>query len=265
MSSFTLALIAVLWPPLVVWVTLKFFPNALTRFVEKEIDRRSDTKLERIKAELQGKYSTLKTSVDVLSTTNSGMHPHIIDAVSALWANMLSMREKFGTMLAFDTIVLPEEAQAAFGGAKHANLLEYVRPFAGDLHTNPLMVEFNGNDLDRHRLFTGDRLWLIFYIFRAFLLRNGLLISQSFGTRTYVDWRKDGGIAQLLGSVLSADEVTKYRQMDAGGLSAAASRMEAEFLHEATRVMSGSKAMSDNLSDMHAIMLLQNAAIGKGS
>ena len=133
------------------------------------------------------------------------------------------------------------------------------------MHTNPLFTEFNGNEMDRHRLFSGDRLWLIFHIFRAVHLRYGYILSQSFERQQFVDWSKDNGIAQLLGSVLVQSDITKMRAMELGGLAAATSRLEADFLHEATRVMSGSKAMADSLSDMHSILLLQNAKVGKGA
>jgi hypothetical protein len=96
-------------------------------------------------------------------------------------------------------------------------------------------------------------------------MRNGLLISQSWERRTFVDWRKDSGVSQLLGALLTSDEVAQLKAKNAGGLAAALARIEAAFLHEATRVMSGSKAMADSLSDMQAILLLQNATIGKRS
>jgi hypothetical protein len=193
------------------------------------------------------------------------MRPHIVESVTALWAQMLLMRTKFAMLVAFDGIFLADEAQQAFSGQGLPNLLEYVRPFAGELHTNPLMREFNEASLDQHRLFIGDRLWLLFYIYRAFLMRNGLLISQSWERRTFVDWRKDSGVSQLLGALLTSDEVAQLKAKNAGGLAAALARIEAAFLHEATRVMSGSKAMADSLSDMQAILLLQNATIGKRS
>lgn len=263
MWTYIVAAIAIVWPPVAAWLGMKLFPGALTKFIDKEIERRSDIKLERVKADLQGSYSTLKTSVDVLASTNSGMHPHIIGAVTALWAQMMRMRDKFATMVAFDAISLAEEAEEAFAGRQYLNLLEYVRPLAGEMHQNPLCSEFNSNAMDEHRLFTGDRLWLFFGIFRALYLRNALLLSQSFERGHFVDWRHDNGVKQLLRAVLTEEETNAIRAMNAGGVAAAIARVEIGFLHEATRVMSGSKAMADSLSDMQSIMLLQNATIGR--
>lgn len=259
----SLALLALAWPFVVAWLVFKLFPATLTKFLGKEIDRRSDAKLERLKAELQGSYSTLKTSVDVLAANNSDMRPHIIDAVSALWVNLLDMRTKFGGIVAFDSITLAEEAKEAFSKGKHENILNYVRSFEGDISSNELFVSYENENLDRFRLFCGDRVWLIFYIYRAVIMRNAFLISLSFKDKSYNDWRKDDGIRQLLSSLLPENDLQKIRQSSFGGLANALSRLETDFLHEAARVMSGSKAMAESLSDMQAMMLLQNAKIAQ--
>lgn len=257
------ALFAFAWPLVVAWLAFKFFPASLTKFVEKEIDRRSDAKLERLKAELQGSYSTLKTSVDVLATSNSDMRPHIIEAVTALWATMTDMRNKFGGVITFDTVVLADEAEAAFSGKDNQQTLGFVKAFDGDMLENKLVFEFEKQDLDKCRLFCGDRLWLIFYIYRAVIMRSAFLISLSFKNQKYDDWRKDGGIRQLLSGLIGVDETEKLRQSTSGGLTNALGRLETDFLHEAARIMSGSKAMADSLADMQAMMMLQNAKIAE--
>lgn len=79
-------ILAVIWPPVAAWLVLKLIPSSIEKYVDKEIERRSDIKLEKVKADLQGSYSTLKTSVDLLTSSNSGIQPHIIGAVSELWS-----------------------------------------------------------------------------------------------------------------------------------------------------------------------------------
>ena len=259
-----LTVLAIAWPLLAAWLVLKFLPGSLTKFVGKEIDRRSDAKLEALKAELQGAYSTLKTSADIVSASSSGMRPHIIEAISALWSHMVEIRDAFGGVMGFDATITADEAQDMFSGkATNVRPLGFVQAFDGDVHTNFLMKKFNATSLDGHRLFCGDRLWLLFYIYRAVTLRSAFLISVSFEERRHRDWRKDGGISQLLASVLPEKDIAKFWEMTFGGLAAALSRLEGEFLHEAARVMSGSKALAESLSDMQALMLLHNAQIIK--
>jgi hypothetical protein len=243
---------------------MKLLPRAITKFVDKEIERRSDIKLEKMKGEIQGSYSTLQSSVDLLAGSNSGLHPHIIDAVSTMWGLVVSMKHSFSGMVTFDTLLLANEASEAFKDEnKHANLIAYVdkhRNEFDNLAANGAVLEPN---LDEHRLFCGDRLWLIFFIIRAVYLRASLLIARSFQKGHYDDWREDDGIRQLLSAVLPEAFVDEVRARQTGGLQAAIDQLEAQFLHEATRVMSGSKAMADSLADVQSVMLLESAKIAQ--
>lgn len=262
MPNTLIALVAFLWPLAAAWIIFRLFPTTISKFVEKEIERRSDSKLERIKAELQGSYSTLRSSVDVLLASNSGVRPHIIDSVATLWSNIVAMREHCGGLLVFDSLFLPEEAQHAFSNRQdpqEQRILAFVSRHEDELSITD--SPFFGADLERHRLFSGDRAWLIFYAIRAVLGRAALLVSRSFKDGKFHDWRDDDPMHQLMGLVVPSEAIAEARMPSIGGLSKVLTRMEAEFLHEATRVMSGSKAMADSLADVQRIMLLQNAEI----
>lgn len=251
--------LALAWPPIVFWIAVKLFPGAIVKYVDKEIERRSDAKLEHLKAELQGAYAGVKSSVEVLTATNSGMRPHIIEAVTALWSEMTAMRGRLGGIVAFDAVILAHEAQEMFERRHNAKALHYVAEFEDAARMDALVIEFNGVALENHRLFCGDRLWLLFYIYRAVILRSTLLVNWSYEQRTYRDWRTDSGVKQQLRAVLSDADAAKFESENIGGLSSALSRIEAEFLHEAARVMSGSKAMADSLSDVQAMIALRSA------
>jgi hypothetical protein len=262
MSDVALPVAVILAQAVTGFILLKLLPSAITKFVDKEIERRSDTKLEKIKGEIQGSYSTLKSSVDMLTASNSGLHPHIIETVTALWSLIVTMKRNFSGMVAFDSIVLASEASEAFQDeAAHTNLIAFVekhRDEFKELAANGAILE---PDLDKHRLFSGNRLWLIFYIIRAVYMRSSLLVARSFQTKDYVDWRKDDGIRQLLSAVLPETLVADVRARSLGGMSVAIDQLEARFLHEATRVMSGSRAVADSLADMQSILLLENAKL----
>lgn len=263
MQQTLLALATFAWPPVAAWLVVKLVPDSLAKFVGKEIDRRSDAKLEKVKAEIQGAYSTLKASVDVVSTSNSGMRPHIITAVSALWLHMVTIKGELGNLLSFDSVFLAEEASGMFSGTEDARPLSWLDKFSETSGFENVVTSLNNNLLDEHRLFCGDRLWLLFYIYRAVLFRSAFLIQKSFEQNLFSDWREDKGVAQLLKSVLPDEKVTKVKAARFGGLATALAEIENDFLHEAARVMSGSKAIADSLSDLQATMLLQNAIIEK--
>ena len=259
----TILLITILVAPAIFgFVFMKLLPGAITKYVDKEIERQSDIKLEKVKGQIEGSYSTLKTSMEMLTASNTGLHPHIIDSVSALWKLIVQMRHDFSGMVTFDSLFLANEAAEAFQDEDgHQNLIAFVEKHRNEfdnLAANGAVLEPN---LDRHRLFCGDRLWLIFFIVRAVYIRSSLLIARSFQKHDFDDWRKDDGIRQLLSGVLPTAFIDDVRAREIGGISIAISQLEAEFLHEAARVMSGSKAMADSLTNMQSVLQLQNAQI----
>lgn len=249
-------------PAIFGFVFLKLLPGAITKYVDKEIERRSDIKLEKLKGQIEGSYSTLKTSMEMLTASNTGLHPHIIDSVSALWKLIVQMKHDFSGMITFDRLFLANEAAEAFQDeANHQNLIVFVEKHRDELANfaaNGALLEPN---LDQHRLFCGDKLWLIFFIVRVVYLRSSLLIARSFQKHDFDDWRKDDVIRQQLSAVLPIEFINDVRAREIGGLSIAISQLEAEFLHEATRVMSGSKGMADSLTNMQSVLQLQNAEI----
>lgn len=262
MSDIALLIAIVVAQAIFGFIFLKLVPTAIMKFAEKEIERRSDIELEKVKGEIQGSYATLKSSVEMLTASNTGLHPHIIDTVSALWGLIVEMKHSFGGLVAFDSVFLASEAAEAFKDAtKHKRRLEFVEKHRYEFENLAANGAVLAPNLDRHRLFCGDRLWLVFFITRAVYLRASLLIARSYQTKDFKDWREDDGIRQLLGAALTKEFIDEVRARAIGGLTAAIAQLEAEFLHEATRVMSGSKAMADSLTNMQSVMQLQNAQI----
>lgn len=241
---------------------LKLLPSAIVKFVDAEIERRSDIKLEKVKGQIEGSYSTLKTSMELLTASNTGLHPHIIASVSELWTLIVQMKRDFSGMVTFDSLFLADEAAQAFQDeSNHQNLIAFVEKHRNEFDNLAANGAVLKHDLDKHRLFCGDKLWLIFSIVRAVYMRSSLLIARSFQNHDLDDWRNDDGIRQLLEAVLQPKFIDDLQARKTGGLSNALSQLEAEFLHEATRVMSGSKAMADTLTNMQSVMQLQNAEI----
>ena len=113
------------------------------------------------------------------------------------------------------------------------------------------------------RLYVGDRLWLIFRTITAVYGRFGYLVHKSCKERQYVDWRKDKLFSTNLHNVLSEDFVTNAKSRKMGGLRTIISHLESDFLKEGARVMSGSQGFSEALSDVQAVVKLENSKIAQ--
>jgi len=75
--------------------------------------------------------------------------------------------------------------------------------------------------------------------------------------KNYKNWRTDGPYLALLRLALPDGTVQQACDRQELGLQSVLDRLEVDFLHEASRVMSGSKALSDSLADMQSAMLLE--------
>jgi len=58
-----LAIAQVVWPPVAAWLVIELPTDAFSKFVKREIERRSDAKLKAMTAELQAPYSGVNCQI----------------------------------------------------------------------------------------------------------------------------------------------------------------------------------------------------------
>ncbi len=275
---------AIVWAALAVWApaatvgVLKLFPGLATKLLvegveqrnrktltafKDELDRASSLAVEHAKGEIMGSYGTLKTSMDFLSASQSGLRSHSVDAVKALWGNMVAVREAHSALLTFEQILTEEEKQSVFSGADSRGL-HFIESYRAENTHIALSQQYGAPSYEAHRPFCGERLWLIHVIHRNVLLRSGFLTHRGLVERSRVPLLDDTGVLQLLGAVLSSKEIDEAKRLPLSGLATLLGRLEAAFLQEAVTVMSGSKAVAEALSDLQTTLLLQNDAIRRG-
>ncbi len=258
-------------PLFIVWLTVKVAPDFVGKLLFKPIEHASEARLATLKddlnkestltinkarTDLEATYSTLKTSVDVLSAGQSGMRTEVISAVKLLWAEIITLRDTYGTVVSFNELFTTSEIEAALSGTAPGQIRQWLSIMRSKEQLDKKSAEAIRKELDEARLFCGDRLWLLYYMTRSIYLRLAWLTNKSAQEEKWVDWRTDTGIPQFLAAVLSEDDMDQVKTQHQG-LTMGMGRIEALYLHEASLVMSGSKAMSESLSDMQSVMLLQ--------
>lgn len=250
------------WRALLIFVVLQLawtllirtFPRVLGSAFLKRLEHQQNLKLEQTKAELQSAYSTLKTSVDFLSTVQSELRSKVITSVEPLWAAVLAVKSEFADVVLLDSVLLPNEIDDALQTGDHNTLIQSVEKYRDETCITKKMKCVDELATEKARLFAGDRLWLIFYIIRAVHGRLALLVHWSFEKNQYVDWRDDKGVQSLLEAVLSKQVIDSAKGKKVQGLQVLVAHLEAEFLKEAVRVMSGSQGFADSLSDLQATL-----------
>jgi hypothetical protein len=250
----------------IAWTLLvRTFPDFLGSALLKGIELRNSMEIEQLKDDLtretqreierlRADYATLKSSTDYLSANQTELRSRMIAATDRMWNSMLGIRKSFGDVMFIDTIALPKELEDAFANGSWPKLLAPLYDYRDERHVTMKIMENNVDDLAKDRLFIGDRLWLIYYVFSGVHFRMGLLLHRSFATGKYNGWRDDDGIRQLLNAVLSEALVKPAFSRELSMMPNIIATLEAEFLKEGMRIMSGSKFFADSITDMQSTL-----------
>ena len=245
-----------------VWtILIRTIPSIVSKGIEQRIEHRNSKNLEEIRATLQATYSTVGTSVDFLSAVQPELRSKMIASVEVLWKSVLLFKDKYSEIMFLDSILLAEEIERGLKLQGQNVVWQIMQKYQADSAFGELMKHQRKQSLESERLFVGDRLWLIYSTILRIYGRYGYLVHKSAKDGEYVDWRKDESFQSILLNVLSDEVVSVIVGKRFGGLSTAIVYLEAEFLKEGSRVMSGSEGFSEALSDVQAAVKHETARI----
>ena len=240
------------------WTLLiRVVPSILGTGIVKHIEHKYDRKLEEAKAELQASYSTLKPSVDFLAGQPE-LRSKMIEAVEKLWNVVLALEKEFGDIIFLDSILLSSEINESFQPGGNEHVRDTVQQYKDFPSVTEKLNRTDNSSAGIQRLFVGDRLWLIFSTIVSVYGRFGFLIYKSVEQKQYISWKDDSFFMSIIENVLPSDIIGNANAKRFGGLRIIIAYLQAEFLKEATRVMSGSQRLSESLSDIQATV--QNEA-----
>jgi hypothetical protein len=97
-----------------------------------------------------------------------------------------------------------------------------------------VLRELASEDIEEFRPYVGEYMWALCFSYRAILLR--ILV---FNDANQLEWYKDHGIRQIIRSVLTADELSLFDQIQAGKFAFIFQRLETKILSAAQKVISG--------------------------
>ena len=239
---------------LVIWtLVIRTFPVFLGEALVKRIQFGYDERLEETKAKHQERLATGTSSVDFLSSMQSDLRLKTIESAEILWKAILAVEREFSDLVFLLSFLYPHEFDSLFH-KYDSGPLATVENYRDIKYTTDKIEHISSSPVEETRLFVGDRLWYLFFVLRAFHGRLGYLFHKSFEKNEYFDWRNDDVILSQLRQVLDDSAIEDARQDPDGGVPIIVSHLESEFLREATRVMSGSQALADSLSDIQATL-----------
>ena len=156
----------------------------------------------------------------------------------AMWREVLRLRNEAPPVLTYLDILNPDEYQ-----------LFVTRP---DLRELALSLEderawFWNPDIEYVRPFLGEDLFLMFFVYRAWLGRVAFLLDRDVREGKVKPWFDDSGISQLLRMVLVEKEMKQLERLPVSQFHWTSNAIEGKILDRLRQVISGEVSTTEGL------------------
>lgn len=168
---------------------------------------------ERFRDQLSTTRLVLETALASASQVQGAAQERILKAVETLWGTVVELGDLALKNLILFELLDPKEYQLAFTKSNLAALLPQMSETElGD------MIEQTGKKCEPLRPFLGERLWSLFWVYRAVIGRLCVKIVRGRDKRKIYGWdfdmngEPDEYLIKLLGFALSEDEIKTLSQ-----------------------------------------------------
>jgi len=196
-------------------------------------EQKHEHELEKLKAGWEHDRSVLTAVVQSQSAGQAAATERRLVAVEALWADVRKLRSAASFPLFLNDILLPEEYNSALDNPTLSEGLNHLSD--EDLHD----INTQTDELELHRPFLGERLWLLFRTYRAFLGRLTFKMIEGRDLRDIKDWREDSYTLQLLNTVLTEREIDAAMQAAVRSARIISDQLESRMIDAMKKVVSG--------------------------
>ena len=238
-------------------LAIRVFPRLLGDKWRKSIEHKYAKNLESYRTSLEARYATLSDSVQFLSATRSVWQSRMVESVAAMWKSILKTQEENRDLVFANNIFRASELEEFFGEGLRPGIGELCDDFRTDAEFYRRLREQAESLDEEHRLFSGEKLWLVTSTIRNLHGRLAYLANKSFKESRYFDWRHDEKIKSMLQISSSSSLIEEATERDVGGLCLAIAALKTEFLREAIHVLSGSSALSESLTNLQDTIMTE--------
>lgn len=205
--------------------------------------------LERLRADISRQRDALSNITSAITSGYMATHPHIVNAIDDLWSNILEIDELSSTYLLVHNVLSGDQIEQLNS--------EYA---AREIH-------FSRHEFDTLRLklakksetkrpFVGEKLWTLFYVYRAFSLRICIKmhISQERSGRLYA-WHKDDEgnldtfMLDILRVSLTEDELNYVTNIEIGASSEITNLLKGKILSEMNELVFGKRMLNMSIEE----------------
>ncbi|MDR5731266.1 hypothetical protein QCE47_02735 [Caballeronia sp. LZ025] len=231
---------------LAVWLTR----NVLLDAVKGRVKLSYDKQLEATKAQLSSELEVLKAErardnsvLGLVHKTVTDSMSHVqqrrVESVRAVWEALLTIKNNTPPSLTFLDCLLESEF-AEFLQRRQWN--QFNLPSREEVEK---LTSTDLNDLETHRLFSGEYLWSLYHAYMVIHIRAVFLLLKKVGDGEEKPWYRDTASAQLARSLMTEDEFKQFSNMQFQQLHFVRTLIERKFLDHSNRIMNGEESSSE--------------------
>lgn len=231
---------------------LGFLLGFLANYILQRAKHQSDRDLEQLKVLLGSQRDLLAAMRDMLTSMISTTHSRTLDAIERTWESILRIRDLVSKYTGPYEILTREELKRE--DIVHKTLS--VLPTATEEQWVDDIQAASG-DIEKYRPFIGEKLWLLYFAYRAAALRMAWKVRQGKkrGIIPYwdetIDGKPDHHLRYVASLVLKQSELNEvFSGSTIGGPMRLLTAMEAKILEEMNHMVFGRRLVSIGIREM---------------
>ena len=226
-----------------------------------------DTQLEELRAEMSAREAALGAALSSGAAAHLAAQGRRMEALQELWQSVVDLRERCATALLPYMLFLPEEYATALHDSRFIRMIEGLKEQdVLDIGTDVAA------SVERLRPFLGQRLWMFFWIYRAFAGRLAWKLVKGREHGRILAWDenlqgKRDHLPALLSLALSDDEISRVSDAPLRAPGLAMDFLEQKMLEEADHLISGRLASRVTAEEWQRLreLLPRDGVAGPGS
>jgi hypothetical protein len=205
--------------------------------------RHADQKLADFQQHLDREKLRLESVLSHYSGLYSAAQEQRIDAARSVWSATLTIRETASGAIFFYTVLSENEYDNAISNPGfHAAITKTkIDDLAGGYFTTL-------REIEKLRPLIGDHLWGIFSVYGSFSGRLVYRLREQAAKGHISAWHDDKGIQQFIEALFTSEEQKGIDLRTPLSLQRVVWQIESKIVSECSRIVSGSAAMSESLS-----------------
>lgn len=237
-----------------VWLVYKF--HMQYKFNKKIEVIKSDLEisLEKTKAELDTNRTILNLAITSLANESRTAQKKRIKATEDIWNTTMEIRNVASSIVFFYSILLPNEYKEGITNRELINIENTDKNI-----DEYLLKSLSNNEIEKSRIFVGEKLWFLFWSYRAIFLRLGKKFIDLAKKGEVFIWTEDSLIKEYMNIVLDENEIEYIKNNhDFKKLNALKEFIEIKIINEIEALISGEKAATSSFENAIKFLKLVN-------